>query len=260
MLFDYFHALSGAPIFIEGVGHFHSPKLHQLIWENGFGLQEYIIYLRLLSWDKEQLLEYKKMKKHTVDGRLLREQVSAYDIITLTSDLRGFYARTLSFFMSENEEVVWDEKRRHFAVIIADEDGHHPCGVIDRQNFEYVRKLILQLNFVGINSDETPVEHSNEKTKELWEQVQGYLREQSKKQSGEEKPEYHISNIGSKLCAAHPSYNLLNVYELTVFQLYDAFFQVSYLRGADLNERIFSNHGGEKFKFEHWLKPILKIT
>jgi hypothetical protein len=156
---------------------------------------------------------------------------------------------------------VWDEANRRFAICVNNEDGTNKqtvVGEINRDNFDNVRRVILQSNFIGLDKDEEPVRHSSEKSKELWEQAQKYLEEQAKSNSGkEEKPEYHISNIISKLCAAHPSYNLLNIFNLTIFQLYDSFFQFGYLRSSDLNERIFSNHGGDKFKFEDWLKPIL---
>ena len=68
-----------------------------------------------------------------------------------------------------------------------------------------------------------------------------------------------LGNIISKLCAANSGYTLLNIYDLTIFQLYDQFFQYGYLRAMDLNERAFSVHGGKEFNFEKWLEPILKI-
>ena len=82
------------------------------------------------------------------------------------------------------------------------------------------------------------------------------MKKQSETEDREDKPEFHLANIISKLCAVHPSYNLLNIYDLTVFQLYDAFFQYGYMRSTSLSEQIFSNHGGNSFKFENWLKPI----
>ena len=137
-------------------------------------------------------------------------------------------------------------------------DDLEAVGEINRNNFEEVRRLMLQLNFVGLDKDDTPAAHSTDKAKELWEKTQGFLKNQAESASHEDKPEYHLSNIISKICVMHPSYNLLNVYGLTVFQLYDSFFQLGYMRSNDLSERIFSIHGSDKFNFEDWLKPILK--
>lgn len=155
------------------------------------------------------------------------------------------------------EDLVWDEKGRCY-LVVNPENQQEIVGEINRDNFEDVRRLMLQFNFVGLDKDETPAAHSTDKAKELWEKTQGFLKEQAEAEVKEDKPEYHLSNIISKICAIHPSYNLLNVYGLTVFQLYDSFFQLGYMRSANLSEKIFSNHGGDKFHFEDWLKPILK--
>ena len=114
----------------------------------------------------------------------------------------------------------------------------------------------LPISHSSTEKEYVPVPDWRNADKELWEKAQEYLRKQAEQTSGENKPEYRLSNIISKVCSIHPSYNLLNVYDLTIFQLYDAFFQLSYMRSSDLSERIFSNHGGDKFHFEDWLKPI----
>ena len=47
--------------------------------------------------------------------------------------------------------------------------------------------------------------------------------------------------------------------EVTVFQLYDQFFQYGYLRAMDLSEMAYSNHGGKDFDLQAWLKPITNL-
>lgn len=257
MRFDYFDMLSGDPIYFQGVGHLRSPSLHELRPTSGIGYRTYNIYLNFLTWDKEHLLKYDQLMQYRGAHRLNRKCFNAFDVATLLTQTRELCRVVLSFFMLE--DLVWDEAHRCYLVMA--QDAEEPCviGEINRDNFDEVRETMLQLNFIGLDKgDAPPVQHSDDKSKELWEKVQGHLKEQAQKESKEDKPEYHLSNIISKICAVHPSYNLLNIYGLTVFQLYDAFFQVSYMRSSDLNEQIFSNHGGDKFKFENWLKPILK--
>lgn len=261
MYFDYFDMLSGEPVLLQGIGHIKSPSLRDICPSSGIGYRGYNLYLNFLSWDKEHLLQYDQIMQYRGASKLDREQFNVFDVATLLKQTRELYRGVLSFFMVE--EVVWDDANRRFAICVNDEDKNGNSvkvmvGAIDRNNFDTVRSVILQANFIGLDKDDEPVHHSSEKSKALWEQAQKYLAEQAKTDAGKkEKPEYSISNIISKLCAAHPSYNLLNIFDLTIFQLYDAFFQFGYLRSSDLNERIFSNHGGDKFKFEDWLKPIL---
>lgn len=259
MYFDYFDMLSGDPLPLNGVGHIKSPSLRDIGSAYGIGYRNYNIYLNFLSWEKERLLEYDRIMQYKGAEKLNREQFEFFDIATLLKQTRELYRGVLSFFIVE--DVIWDDTHRRFMICVNDTeepDRKVLVGEINRDNFDTVRTAILQANFIGLDKDAEPVKHSSERSKELWEQAQKYLEEQAKSdKDSKDKPEYHISNIVSKLCAAHPSYNLLNVFDLTVFQLYDSFFQIGYLRSSDLNEQIFSNHGGDKFKFEDWLKPIL---
>lgn len=255
MRFDYFDMLSGEPIYLQGVGHIRSPLLNDIKPNTGIGYRTYNLYLNFLTWDKEHLLKYDRLMQFRGAGKLNRECFNFFDIAILLPQTREFCRGILSFFMVE--DLVWDEKGRRYLAMTS---GEVPevVGEINRDNFEEVRKLMLQFNFVGLDKDDTPAAHSTNKAKELWEKMQGFLKEQAETSANEDKPGYRLSNIISKICAIHPSYNLLNIYDLTVFQLYDSFFQLGYMRSVDLSERIFSTHGGDKFNFEDWIKPILK--
>ena len=255
MRFDYFDMLSGDPIYLQGVGHLRSPLLSELRPTSGVGYRIYNLYISFLSWDKEQLLKYDQLMQYRGASKLNRDILNVFDVATLLIQTREFCRGVLSFFMVE--DLVWDETGRRFLTMT---QGETPkvIGEINRDNFEEVRQLMLQFNYIGLDKDNIPATHSTNKSKELWEKSQKFLKDQVKDGAHEDKPEYHLSNIISKICAVHPSYNLLNIYGLTVFQLYDSFFQVGYMRSADLSEEIFSTHGGNKFNFEDWLKPILK--
>lgn len=258
MLFDYFDMLSGEPVYMHGVGLLRSPKLKDLYPTSGIGIQTYHLYLNFLSWNKEDLLKYAKIMQVKGESKVHKDIFNEFDVITLLPQMRNMCVMVLSFFVRGN--IHWDEKNRCFSIEFDADGNRNIVGKITRNNFNDVRKAMLQLNYIGLDKDEAPIKHSSESSKKLWERAQEYLKEQSNKSSQKDHPEYHIGNIVSKLCAAHPSYNLLNICDLTIFQLYDSFFQLGYIRSSNLNERIFSNHGGDTFKFENWLKPILKKT
>lgn len=258
MHFRYFDLLSGEPVLVQGVGHLRSPQLKNIYPLSGVGYDGYNLYRAFLSWDKEQVLKYDKLFNFRGVDRVEAnaESLSAFDVVTLLPPTRALCIEVMSFFMVEN--VVWDEDNRKFVAYLTDDDGQHVSGEINRSNFEEVRNMMLQLNYINLEKDVVEPHHTSEEARRLWEKAQGFLRKQAEKESGEDKPEYHLSNIVSKICASHPSYNLLNIGELTIFQLYDTFFQFGYMRSIQLSERIFSNHGGDKFNFNDWLKPISK--
>lgn len=257
MFFDYCDMLSGEPIFVDGVGHLRSPAVGDLRPYSGIGYSTYKTYLNFLAWDKEQLLQYVALMWHGKCEKLHNPQLATFDVATLFIQTREFYRGILSFFMLE--DLVWDERRRCYLVIAHDGDRSN-VGEINRSNFDQVRKMMLQLNFIGLNTDQVPESsYANDKAKEWWEKAQEHLKQNAAASTQkEDKPAYHLSNIISKVCTTHPSYNLINVFELTVFQLYDAFFQLGYMRSIALNERIFTNYGGETFNFDDWINPIVE--
>ena len=263
MFFDYFDMLSGEPVLLNGVGHIRSPRLKDIAPYRGIGYKNYNLYLNYLSWDRDSLLKYCQIMKCRGVHKVDRPQFEVFDIATLLRETRDLYGEMLSFFIVEN--IAWVEKHRAFVIHTCDTglDNLKPddiVGIIDRNNFEEVRRIILQFNYIGLEkkTEGDVVSHSCAKSQELWELAQKHLSAQAKEAPGKTaKQEYHMSNIISKLCAAHPSYNLLNVFDLTVFQLYDSLFQFGDIKSSNLSERIFSNHGGDKFKFEDWLKPII---
>ena len=62
MKIDYFDLLSGESIYFEKVGHFHSPKIFELFPSSGKGYLNYKLYISLMAWNKESLLNYSEKK------------------------------------------------------------------------------------------------------------------------------------------------------------------------------------------------------
>lgn len=254
MKFSYEDLISGDAIFVKDIGHFRSPLLKELKPSGSIGAWMYQLYLNILSWDKKSCLDFMKiMTKRKLTKLEENEKVTTFDAMTILDEPRELLQNAMAFFMRET--LTWDKISRAF--ITTSTDKNETIGSINRDNFEEVRDMMLQLNYISIGESAAPIQHSSAKAKELWERSQQYLKEQSSKSSKDKS--YTFGNIVSKLCAANTGYTLFNIYDLTIFQLYDQFFQYGYLRAMSLNEMAFSNHGGEKFDMQAWLKPILKI-
>lgn len=253
MKFSYEDLISGDSIFVSGIGHFRSPLLKELKPSIGIGTWTYNLYLNLLAWDKDEVINFMRLST----GKRLRsleqnDKLTLFDVICLIEEPRKLLQKAMAFFV--DEIVSWDESARSF---ILKNDLDEDVGRINRENFEEVRDMMLQMNYINIGESAKPVKHSSQQAQELWERAQQYLKEESVKATPDKN--MNLGNIISKLCAASTSYNLLNIYDLTVFQLYDQFFQYGYLRAMNLSEMAFSNHGGENFDMQAWLKPIIKI-
>jgi len=250
MKIEYADLLSGDSILVENAGHFRSPYLYELKPTQGIGWLKYMLYLNIFAWDKTQIIKYAEILQ--ISGLKAfngKDVLTKFDVITLIPQVRTLLLEALSFFMVERLE--WNEPNRCFISFVED----RPVGIISRDNFESIFQTILQLNYVGLSKDKTPLKFSSEEAKKKWELAQEFLKKQAKKPT-DKQTNYSLGNIISKLCCVHNSYNLLNVYNLTVFQLYDQFFQCCYLRTAELNERVYTIHGGDDFHMDSWLKEI----
>ena len=252
MKFSYADLIAGDSIPVNGVGHFKSPKLWQLMPTKGIGTWVYNFYLNILSWDKEDVLKFISGIGMSTKALETREELTTFDIIVLVGNLKELLREAMAFFMDENLE--WDEASYTF-IAYSREETQKAVGYINRDNFDDVKDMMLQVNYIGIGDQAKPTKFSSAKAKELWELAQKHLKET--KHPKDKRME--LGNIISKLCAVNCGYTLLNIYDLTVFQLYDQFFQYGYMRAMDLNERAFTIHGGKNFSFETWLEPILKI-
>lgn len=253
MILNYFELLSGEPSLLDKVGHIRSPKVKEL-FPSGIGETRYNFYLCLMSWGRDELLNFLDETGYKNSRLFRRDKIVVFDIITLVQTARQWYTDALSFFITE--KVSWDTKNACF--LVSNEDNKL-VGLINRINFANVFQAILDANY--LMSEQPPVvKHTNKETQELWERAQKYKKEleEKGKKKQEDNPKYHLSNIISKLCAYHSSYNLFNVGELTIFQLYDQFFQCGSIRLSDLVDNGYATHGGDKYGFDDWLNPINK--
>lgn len=256
MKLEYADLISGDAIYIDNIGHVRSPYLRELKPTSGVGWNKYALYLNLFAWNKQQLLD--NAKKLSILGLKALEKApenfECFDIMTIIPQIRGLLAEAIAFFMTD-DKIGWDDKEKSY--IVYDQDSK-VVGKINRNNFKEFSEIILQLNYVGLSKDKAPSapKKSSEEALARWEKAQQYLAKQAKTSKNKEESEYSLGNVISKLCVVHHSYNLLNVYELTIFQLYDQFFQYSYLRTIDLNDRIYTIHGGKEYKMKDWLKDI----
>lgn len=253
MNFAYEDLISGEPIPVYEIGHIRSPFLYEIKPHKGIGYWLYNLYVNIMRWEKDDVIRFTKMITNKNLNLLAeKDKVGVFDALTIVSQTRMLLQDAITFFMTE--DLRWVENKRYFEVL--NRENGEVIGVIDRKNFDEVRDMILQVNYVDTNNPKTKPIFSSEKAKQSWEKVQEYLKQTKNNEKNDHSMD--IGNVISKLSCAGVGYNLLNIYNLTVYQLYDQFSQYAYLRKIDLGDMIFSNHGGDNFNAMAWLEPIKK--
>lgn len=254
MKFSYEDLISGDSIPVDGVGHIRSPLLRELKPTQGIGMWTYNLYLNILSWEKDDIIKFIKVssgkKLKNLDGR---DELNSFDVVTLLEQPRQLLHDAMAFFI--DEELEWDKRDRAF--ISKSKDNHNKVGKINRDNFDNVRDMMLQVNYINLGRSAKPTKFMSNKAQLLWEQAQQHLKKDATRATPDKRMQ--LGNIISKLSCVSIGYTLLNIYDLTVFQLYDQFFQYAYLRVMGLSEMAYSNHGGKDFDLQAWLKPITNL-
>lgn len=253
-MYSYEELQSGDPLFFSGVGHLKPIYLRD-IKPSGTGVPVYNYYLQLLKADPPTIV-----KMINGEGAKITDDANSYSLITSNAQLRNTYRAVLDFFMCEL--VLYNQRDGYFAVIIkpTQEELENPefqpneVGRITQENFDKVRIAMLEMNYVPSENTDIDIKFSSPEAEINYWRVKEWeekLEPISKKQESY----LTMGNMISKICALHPSYNYLNIYDLTVYQFYDTFYQLAYMRGRQFAENVVSHLGGENFDYNEWLKP-----
>lgn len=242
----YFELLCSVPILVEGVGHVCSPTLRKIAQ---IGQEKYSRYLGILSTDLTSFLDLSGLSPlYLALPENERNRLTLFDLLTMNPGTRNLLTDLFSFFFVEN--AVFQESES-FYLLEPQQEGDPP-GTITRENFEKVRSILLRLNYLpASNTGKT----KNERAKKILEKIQ---RAKEKQNAYHKKDlDLSIGNMISALASQHNSLNLLNIWDLTIYQFYDQFFRQSNKNQLDIHALNYAVWGGE-FDPAGWFKALNK--
>ena len=249
MILDYATLLSPTPIKLR-IGTIRKPTLREIA-EIGFdtlGLYEYFMKLTPSKYHTD----IKKDELTSADETL-------FSLIVTDEGLREIYQKMFSFFIVE--PVVW---RGDMFVIFkqgtdtkAELNKDNISGVVFEDNIEELLEVFQQV--CCIYEEEKPKEElkfKNKKAKELYERMQEAEAE-SKKATDKN---FSTANIISAVSNRHPTINPISVWDLTQYQLIDAFNRLRTNEIYDIDAKRVSTWGDEKrtFDISLWYKNYVK--
>lgn len=225
-----FTLLAGSPVTIKGIS-VYPPKLQEI---RDVGYSKYQDHVSILLSSPEDFLQLEQ----------LDELGAARDpliFITSVEPLRDAFTASLSFFL--HGKVVYDE-----------DVGYTLNG--DTISFEQIREIrpaILTMCCVTDSQSAPPTKFKNEKARKIYETIQKRKMEQAKaKKKGN--PDMELHNLLSAFCAFSPTYNLINVWDLTVYQFYDQYSRLNNKIQLDIIGLRWAAWGKEDFDFSIWYK------
>lgn len=245
----YGYLLANTPLTLQGVGKVVSPKLKVLYGESQDNWQNYI-FMQAVA--KGNLSSFVKIAEAFL-GTPLPQDITAnskYDILIHIQKLREVFIQALSLFFINRIEY-FDE----YGFVFFNEKTDDVEGCLNAETFELYCSIISQLMHDGKVEKQPQKAHEDfsDKPPEVLHALKMFEKYSNTSKSESSKT-YLLDNIISKMSVVNSGYNLLTIYELTVWQLFDQFQAYTQNRISKLSERSYSIWGGEGFDFELWLK------
>lgn len=245
-IIPYGHLLANAPYCVTGIGTVVSPKLKNLYDKDGENIQ-YYAFAGIAADNSKGSINGLLACLYGKNADTVNDK---FTYIIQNDALREVFAKSLSLFFVNPIKYIPNKKL--FAVY-SDTLSKQTEGIICKENFDFLCCILRQLMHNYSVSEKTENEDLSNKSDEVAKAL-NVFKKYSKQQIGNNLKNYQTDNIISKMCVANSGYNLFNIYNLTVWQLYDQFQAYSQNRMSKISERSFSVWGGEDFDYELWLK------
>ena len=180
-----------------------------------------------------------------------KNNISLYHTVINDKQLLQTFVEIFNFFFLENvsfyeKSFILFDKDTQNADDISQNDIH---GVIVEDNFTEILDLIQQICCI---SDEDEIiddkKFKNKRAKELYYK----MKKAAKKERQNKKIDinFTLANIISAVSNKHPSLNFVNIWNLTIFQLLDAFNRLQINTTYDIDATRVSVWGDEKKTFD----------
>lgn len=252
MRLDYGTQLSPVPITLS-IGTLRKPTLKEIskITFDRFSFYEFFLKL-------SPEIYYTKLRKEN-DGEAFwdslteeeQDKITIYNIIEEDEKIRSTYVEIFNFFFVET--VIYQEG---FFILLKDEVANpekikreQVRGAIAKDNFQQVMSLLQQICCI-YNEEESldDMKFKNNLARKLMEKM---LKAKKKEQETKKSDlNLTIPNIISSLANKHPSLNYVNIWDLTIFQLLDAFNRTQANSMYDIDSTRVSVWGDEKKTFD----------
>lgn len=214
---SYFELLSPAPVSVPGVGGIISPRLKDI---SSIGINTYQYYLTVLLLD---LRSYFAMIGREKDFELLSEeeriQLNLFDLLNLNPDCTALLQTIFNFFIQG--KAVYSREEKAFLI---QKDGK-VTGCVSRENYPRVCSVICQRSCVRTGPQEDLSKVKSKKALEIMQKLRKGRAAKSRQPKADQNLE--LGNIISAVANKSHSLNILNIWDLTVFQLWDCFSRLS---------------------------------
>lgn len=206
-------------------------------------LKAFDFYIKLGGKDLlSTLLGTLKMIFKTDDVRVLDESVIALDFVKLGIIEEDEYGNVINFNEDKLDSLSEDEIK-----------------LIHRDNFDNIVNVVKLQNYLekpkSAKSEENPADEATRKLMEHMKKMNEKVEAKKKRQQGDDEEEVDFSDIVSAVSSRSNSINKLNIWWLTLYQLYDEYARLELIDNYDFSIKAMMA-GAEKVDLKHWSSKL----
>lgn len=242
MKLDYFHLLSPEPMYFDYIGGVKCPTLREI---SRLSYPVYQMYLSILSMTPESyytLIQQTGIYEHLSH----QEQASLdiFDLLTSDSGMLPTLEAMLDFFLTAAPKY----NKEHRAFLLYEDGKQSECsGFVSRELWSQLCDIILQRNYLKPKNDDL----SKIKSKRALSIMQKLQKgRENKKLHAKADKNMEIGNIISAVANKSPSLNIYNIWDITVYQLWDAFYRTCSNSIYDIQSMSVAAYGDKDHHFD----------
>ena len=229
--------IAGTPIQYKGICKIRQPSLGDI---RDIGLNGYHDILSMFLLSKDTVL-----KTLHIENSQELDEYSVFDLIGLIEELRGLLIGAFRFFL--DSEVKWCEETGWNI-------GDTPVTTDELYD---IRQIILKISCITDPAiEEKTPNFANKKAEEIWKKIHKGRAVAKASSNQKHDANMELPNLVAAVSAKHNSYNLFNIWGLTVYQLYDQFARIDIGVQLDICGTRWAAWGQDAFDTGIWFKRL----
>ncbi len=248
MKLNYFELLSPEPIQLPGTGGILSPKLRDIA---SIGYSTYQYYLTILLMDVKTFFTIIGLaENYDLLSDEEKTQLNIFELLLANHESATLLQNVLNFFIKE--DVLYSPEQSCYMVM---EDNNN-IGIISKENYPQICDIIYQRNYIKSNREEDLSKAKNKKALEIMKKLQKGRSQKNSRTKTDQNME--LGNIISAVANKSQSLNILNIWDLTVYQIWDCFSRLSNNSIYDIQSMSVAAWGDKDHHFDAttWFKRI----
>lgn len=233
---------------LQNIGSIVSPTLRSISSIGGYDTYQYYLSILLLDL-KTYLNMIGKPEQYNLMSNQDKLKFNIFDLIP-NEQFCSLLQDILNFFIKE--DVIYSQEKKFYIV----KDNEQIVGVITRDNYNIICDLICQRNCIKSNQEEDLSKIKSKKALEILKKLKKGRAEKEKISKADKNME--LGNIISAVANKSQSLNILNIWDLTIFQIWDCFARLNNNNIYDIQSMSVAAWGDKDNHFDAtaWYKRI----